>query len=264
MNASTAPVLVSVDEGIASIRFNRPQALNAIDAAMARALRDGVREVVATPEVRVIVLSGEGRAFMAGGDLQAFHADLPHAPATAHRIIDPLHEAVAVLAEATSPVVASVHGAVAGAGLSLTMGCDLAIASDDAKFVPAYARIGASLDGGGSWALPRLVGLKRAMEMVLLSETLDATTALQLGIVNRVVPASQLQAETLALARRLAQGPTQTFGRIKRLLRASLQRPLRDQLDAERDAFATCAASSDFAEGLAAFFDKRPAQFIGK
>lgn len=228
MNRLAAPVLASVNEGVARIQFNRPQTLNAIDAAMARALYDRVREVLATPGVRVIVLSGEGRAFMAGGDLRAFHADLPQAPATARQIIDPLHGAVAMLAEAAMPVLASVHGAVAGAGLSVTMGCDLAIAADDAKFVPAYARIGASQDGGGSWALPRLVGLKRAMEIAMLSDTLDAATALQLGIVNRVVPASQLEAETMDLAQRLAQGPTQTFGRIKRLLRESLRRPLRD------------------------------------
>src|SRR5205823_4563871 len=132
------------------------------------------------------------------------------------------------------------------------------------KFVPAYARIGASQDGGGSWALPRLVGLKRAMEIALLADTIDAATAMQLGIVTRVVPAAQREAETLALARRLAQGPTQTFGRIKRLLRESLQRPLRDQLDAERDAFVACAGTQDFAEGLASFFEKRQAKFIGQ
>lgn len=264
MNATPALVLASLDEGIASIRFNRPQALNAMDAAMARALRDVVRKVLGTQGVRVIVLSGEGRSFMAGGDLQAFHSDLPNAPATAHQIIDPLNEAVTMLAEAALPVLASVHGAVAGAGLSLAMGADLAIATDDAKFVPAYARVGACQDGGGSWALPRLVGLKRAMEIAMLSETLDAATALQLGIVNRVVPASQLEAETRALAQRLAQGPTQALGHIKRLLRASLQQALRDQLGAERDAFAACASSADFGEGLAAFFEKRPARFLGR
>ena len=264
MNSHTAPVIVGFEEGIAGIRFNRPKALNAIDASMALALRDGIRAVLATPGVRVVVLSGEGRAFMAGGDLQAFHADLPRAPATARQIIDPLHEAVAMLAECGFPVIASVHGAVAGAGLSLAMGCDITIAADDTKFVPAYARIGASQDGGGSWALPRLVGLKRAMEIALLAETIDAATAMQLGIVTRVVPAAQREAETLALARRLAQGPTQTFGRIKRLLRESLQRPLRDQLDAERDAFVACAGTQDFAEGLASFFEKRQAKFIGQ
>ncbi len=263
MNTFAVPVLVSVDDGIAGLRFNRPQVLNANDATMARALRDGVREVLATPEVRVIVLSGEGKAFMAGGDLRAFHADGARAPATAHEIIDPLHEAIALLAETALPVIASVHGAVAGAGFSLAMGCDLTIAADDAKFVPAYARIGACQDGGGSWALPRLVGLKRAMEIALLCETLDAAAALQLGLVNFMVPVIDLEAQTLALARRLAQGPTQAFGHIKRLLRESLGRPLRDQLDAEREAFAACSATADFAEGVAAFLEKRAPQFAG-
>lgn len=263
MSIETGPVVATVSGGIASIRFNRPASLNAIDAAMAVALRDAVRDVLAVSDTRVIVLSGEGPAFMAGGDLRAFYDDLPNAARTARSIIDPLHDAVAAMAEASVPVIASVHGAVAGAGLSLALGADLTIAAEDARFVPAYSRIGTSQDGGGSWALPRMVGLKRALEIAWLAAPFNAPAALAMGVVNRVVPLAALAAETDGLACRMATGPTQAYGRIKRLLRESLDTPLRQQLDAERESFVACAASADFAEGLAAFFEKRQARFTG-
>jgi 2-(1,2-epoxy-1,2-dihydrophenyl)acetyl-CoA isomerase len=264
MTDAAAPVLLSIEDGIARVRFNRPRTFNAIDVEMANRFLDAVNLAAGTPEVRVVVLSGDGRAFMAGGDLQAFHADLAQAAKTSQLIIDPLHEAVRVLAASPAPVIASVHGAVAGAGFSLAMGCDITVASDDTRFIPAYAGIGTSPDGGGSWALPRLVGLRRAMEIALLGEPIDAATALHWGLVNRVVPAAELSGATDALARRLAQGPRLAFGETRRLLRAALDRSLEEQLDAERDAFGRCAATADFAEGIQAFFGKRTARFQGR
>lgn len=260
----SSPILVSVDDGIAHIRFNRPEALNAVNVEMAEQLRAAVQRLQAAGGVRVVVLSGEGRAFMAGGDLQAFHADLAHADDTAHAIIGPLHEALALLAEGDAPVIASLHGAVAGAGMSLALGADLAIAADNIKLNMAYARIGASIDGGGSWHLPRLVGLRQAMEIALLCDSIDAPGALALGLVNKVVPAAELQAQTLALAGRLSQGPTQAFGRTRRLLQASFQRTLAEHLHAELDAFAAGARTQDFGEGLEAFFAKRAPRFTGR
>ena len=264
MTSALEPILCSLDDGIARIRFNRPSALNAIDVAMAQQLLSVVKSLRAAGGVRVLVLSGEGKAFMAGGDLQAFYADLDHADVAARAIIDPLHAAITLLAQGDTPVIASLHGAVAGAGMSLALGADLAIASDDAKFNMAYSRIAASLDGGGSWALPRIVGLRRAMEIALLSDPLDAKSALELGLVNRVVPAAERENETLVVATRLAQGPTGAYGRIRRLLREAGERDLPAQLRAERDAFAAGARTRDFAEGLAAFFGKRAPQFTGK
>ncbi|CAN5338694.1 enoyl-CoA hydratase/isomerase family protein [soil metagenome] len=259
-----SPILTTLEAGVATIRFNRPQAMNALDVPMAEALLATVTALRANPDARVIVLCGAGKVFMAGGDLQTFFADLPNAPATARALIDPLHEALALLAEGDAPVIASLHGAVAGAGLSISLGADLAIAADDTRFTLAYSRIGANVDGGGSWALPRTVGLKKAMEIALLSDMMSAATALELGLVNQIVPPAELEAATLALAPRLAQGPTGAYGRIKRLLRASLQRPLREQMAAEREAFVEGASTADFAEGLAAFFGKRPATFTGR
>ena len=264
MSAAPQLVRLSIAEGIAHIRFNRPDTLNAIDQAMAVALRDAVKQVLGHGGARVIVLSGEGRAFMAGGDLQAFHADLPGAAITAGRIIDPLHEAVAALAEAPLPVIAAVQGAVAGAGMSLAMGADFVMAADNTKFVPAYGGIGTSPDGGGTWAMVRLVGLRRALEIALLGEPIDAVSALHLGLISRVVPHQELAAATDELARRLAGGPTRALGRTKRLLRDAPHTALREHLRAERESFAACAGSLDFGEGVTAFFEKRQPRFQGR
>jgi len=257
------PVWCTLEAGIARVRFNRPDVLNAINVAMAEQFLAVVRRLHRSAGVRAVVLSGEGRAFMAGGDLQTFVSDPEHAHAAARALIDPLHEAIERLAQGEAPVLACVHGAVAGAGLSLMLGVDLAVAADDAIFNLAYARIGASVDAGGTWALPRLVGLRRAMEIALLCDGFDAQQALSWGLVNRVVPPGDLERETMALAVRLAQGPTAAHARTRRLLRESLQRDLAGQLDAERDAFAAGTRSRDFAEGLAAFFGKRAPNFSG-
>lgn len=257
------PLLFTIDKGIARITFNRPTVLNAIDAALANAFLTAIRTIESEPEARVIIIKGAGKGFMAGGDVGAFYADLPNAGTTADAIIGPLHEGLALMARLPQPVLASVHGAVAGAGVSLAMACDLAIAADNARFSLAYSRIGASLDGSSSWFLPRIVGLRKAMELALTADTIDANEALRLNIVNRVVPAADLEAETEAFARRLADGPTFAFGRIKALLRQSFNTPLVEQLAAEQAGFRACAGTNDFAEGLNAFFEKRPAVFKG-
>lgn len=259
-----APLLFERDGALARIRFNRPSALNAIDRAMARSLLAVCRDLAAPSDLRAIIISGEGKAFMAGGDLLRFQEDLAGAPRMAAEIIDPLHQALAILAALPQPVLGSVHGAVAGAGVSLALACDLCIAADDTVFNLAYTRIGASPDGSASWTLPRVVGLRKAMELLLLSESVDAAEAQRLGMVNRVVPRSQLDEATLALGTRLAAGPTFAYGNVKRLLRASLERNLEQQMEAEQQAFCNCAGSADFAEGLAAFFGKRKPEFSGR
>lgn len=261
MPDTPAPVLFERDGPIARIRFNRPAVLNAADRTLAAAFRDACRAVAADPGVRVVVLSGEGRAFMAGGDIAQFRDDPQSVPAT---LIDPLHDGLRTLSGAPAIVIASLHGPVAGAGMSIALGCDLAIAAEGARFNMAYARLGASCDLGGSWHLPRLVGLRRALEIALLCDNIDAAQALQLGLVNRVVPAAALVDETQALAERLARGAPVAQGVIKRLMRESSGRDLAGQLDAERAGFSACIASADFSEAVAAFLDKRPAAFTGR
>jgi len=251
---------LEVDGSVAHIVFSRPSALNAINIDMAAAFRSAVASVAANPAIRVLVLRGEGRAFMAGGDIAQLAADPVNNP---ERIIAPLHEGLAQMAELPIPVVAVLHGAVAGAGMSIALAADLALAADNTIFQMAYTRLGASPDASGSWHLPRLVGLRKAMELTLMNDSLDATAAQQLGLVNWVVPADELSARTDALTKRLADGAVQAFGRSKALLRSAALNTLPEQLEAERQAFQKGAQGAEFKEGAEAFLQKRRPDFQG-
>lgn len=263
-SSSEAPLLFECEGAVARIKFNRPKVLNALNVAAADALLEASRTIAGDGRIRVVVISGEGRAFMAGGDIASFRGPKEDASVRLLRLIDPLHAALEILAGLQAPVVASLNGAIAGAGLSLALAADLAIAADNAIFTLAYSKIGTSPDGSSSWSLPRVVGLRKAMEIALLSETFDANEALRLSIVNRVVPAADLAAETEKLVQRLASGPTIAYGQIKSLMRASLGRSLNEQLEAEADAFVECAVTDDFDEGASAFIDKRAPVFKGR
>lgn len=257
------PVLLDVTGGIARIRFNRPHVLNALDEHSILAFKRAVETVAEQPGIRVVVLSGEGRAFLAGGDVASFHKAGPEAPHLVAALIGPFHEALEILTKLKAPVIASVQGAAAGGGLSVALAADLLIAADNAQFSMAYSRIATSPDGGGTWHLPRLVGLRKAMELALLSDMVDAQEALRLGIANKVVPLADLAEATEKLAACLAAGPTAAYGRIKALLRGAETRSLTEQLAAEKEAFVASAGTHDFAEGVAAFVAKRLPRFEG-
>lgn len=258
--SDTASLLVTRQDAIVRVQFNRPQALNALDVPMAQAFLQAVQAIAADASVRAVVLQGAGRAFIAGGDLATLHAN----PAQGARdLLTPLNAALQLLERMDAPVIAQVNGAAAGGGLSLMLMCDFVIAAEDTKFNLAYINLGTSCDLGGSWALPRLVGLRQALEIALLGDTLNAQEALRCGLINRVVPAPELERTTQALAQRLAQGPTKAYGHMRRLLRSSWERTLPEQLAAEAQAFDHCAHSSDMREGLQAFFDKRKPLFHG-
>ncbi len=257
------PVRLVRDGAIARVRFDRPDALNTLDEASAVAFRDAAWTIAAATDVRCVVVEGEGRAFMAGGDIGAMSADPARAAEIASAIITPLHQGLLALRDQDAPVIGALQGAVAGAGLSMAMGFDLAVAADTARFVFAYTGIGTSPDGGGSFFLPRLVGLRRAMEIALLGKPIDAAQALDLGLVNRVVPAADLSAEVDALAARLAAGPTAAFGKVRRLYEQSFGATLVEQLEAERAAFMASARTDDFIEGCTAFREKREPRFHG-
>jgi 2-(1,2-epoxy-1,2-dihydrophenyl)acetyl-CoA isomerase len=257
-------VLYSVAEGVATITLNRPQVLNALDAQMIVQLRAACERAEQDAAARAVVLRGAGPAFLAGGDVAFFRAHLPRMAALVREGGAELNHAVLALRRTPKPVLASVHGAVAGAGVSLTAAADLAIAAEGTKFTVAYSRIGTSPDGGATHFLPRLLGARRALELMLLSDAFDAQAALKLGFVNWVIAAEQLGSETEAIARRLALGPTQAFGEIKRLVNDSPDRALAAQLEAEIEAFARCAGTRDFAEGVTAFVEKRKPVFKGE
>ena len=259
----TSPVLFRISDGIAEIRFNRPARLNAVDIEVSQGFEEAVERALAEHHLRVVIVSAEGRAFIAGGDLSHFHRS-PDKRLAASELIDPMHRALFRLAESPAITIGSLKGVVAGAGMSLALNLDLLVAAEDTIFNLAYARVGASPDCGASYALPRLVGYRRALEIALLSDNIDARQALSLGLVNRLVPIGDLETETARLAARLASQAQAPQGRIKALMRQSLQRTLPQQLDAEAAAFADCAVTEDFAEAVAAFLEKRKPRFSGK
>lgn len=254
-------VLLKIESGIAHLTVNRPEAMNAIHVPMADAFLAQCQAIAQDPSVRVVVLRGAGKAFGVGGDLATLQTDSVN---SANALISRLHEAVLILARLNAPVIASLHGVVAGGSLSLSSACDLAIAAQGTRFNLAYANVAASCDVSASWSLPRLVGLRNALQMALLSDTFDAQEALRLGLVNRVVPAETLEAEVSALANRLAQGPTLAYGKLKRLMRESFQNTLEAQLEAERTQFMASAQTADFKEALDAFLSKRKPNFKGE
>jgi len=260
----TDAVKLAVDGTVAWIELNRPEKLNAIDDMLAAGLRRVAYAVEVDPDIRAVVIRGSGGHFMAGGDIGVFRDRIDDIHRTVVDITHDFHAAIVALRRMPKPVIASVEGAAAGAGLSLAMACDMIIAADNAFFTLAYSQIGASPDGSSTFFLPRIVGMKKAMELTYLAERFDTEEAKRLGIVNFVVPAADLAAETEKLARRLADGPTAAYGRAKALLNASLNNTLETQLDAEAQGIAACSQTEDFREGTTAFLAKRKPNFKGR
>lgn len=256
----TEPVLLRVDKGVAHIVFNRPERLNALNAATGRSFEAAVTEALSQDDTRVVLLSGAGKSFLAGGDLAEFRGASDRAAAAAE-VIEPTHRALRRLADGPAITIAAAHGAVAGAGVSIFSGADLGLAAQSATFTMAYSKVAAVPDSGGSWMLPRLIGLRRAMAFALLSETISADEAQAIGLVNAVMADDALEREALALARRLAGGPAVALRRTKGLLRGAFNADFSAHLEAEKAGFMAAAAHPDFAEGLEAFFGKRAPEF---
>ena len=261
-------VLTDRAENILTLTLNRPEVLNAVNGPLTDKLFDELTSVENDSSIRCVVIRGGGGHFMAGGDLKLFYGELDRESDERRRFFEKfvyqVHPLIQAIKRLPKPVVASVEGAAGGFGVSLMLACDLVIAADTSFCTMAYCSIGTSPDGSSTYFLPRSVGLKKAMELALLCERIDAATAKELGLVNWVVPADKLAAETEKLARRLAGGPTKAYGNTKRLLNASLHSTLDDQLQAEAESFAACAGSADFVEGITAFVEKRKAEFKGR
>jgi len=260
-----APLHVTREGAVATLTIDRPDALNTLDFGLMEALLEGIAGVAADDTVRVLVITGAGKHFMAGGDLRSFATLLGRSGAERAEVFRGLfarlHAAIETLHRMPQITIAQARGAVAGFGLSLLCACDLAVASEDAYFSAAYRHVGLSPDGGGTYALPRIVGTRKALEIMLLAERFDAAEALRLGIVNRVVPGDALEEAVARWTRVLAQGPVEALRGTKRLVRGASERTLSEQLDAEAARFMACVASDDFVEGVNAFLAKRPPRF---
>lgn len=257
-------LLFSVHDHIATIAFNRPFAMNSFDETMGQELEKITQTVREDSKIRAVLLKGEGSLFMAGGDIQFFQKNLNTLPQHVLKIIDTLNNSIKNLTQMPKPVLASVHGSVAGVGMSFMLACDLVIASIDTKFTMAYSGIGISPDGGASYHLPRVVGQKKAMELILLSEIFNAQTALQYGLVNWVVNINELEENTNALLKRLVKGPTFSFAKTKMLMNETWNYSLDEQLQREAIAFKDCCETKDFKMGVESFMRKEKPLFQGE
>src|SRR5260221_8110181 len=231
---------------------------------MREELVDALRVAEGEKSCRVVVITGAGRAFCAGGDVDFMAGLQRNGNVDAFRkLLDAGREIVTQIANMPKPVIASVNGVAAGAGCNLALACDYRLASTTAKLGETFVRIGLHPDWGGTWLLPRLVGYGRAMELLMTGRMVDAEEALRIGMVDRVVPAEELVAETAALARSIASGPPLAIAGIKRAMQATERNDLRGQVNLESQHQLDCFRSHDAAEGMAAFFEKRPAKFEG-
>ena len=248
---------------VATITLNRPDAYNALNLALGRELFHAVLEVDDDPDVRCVVVTGSGKAFCAGGDVKDFADNLPRIGALVKELTTYLHGAVSRLCRSDKPVIMAVNGVAAGGGFSFALCGDMVVAAESARFTMAYSRIAATPDGSSSYFLPRLVGLRRAMELYLTNRSLTAAEAHAWGLVTRVVPDAEFRGAVDALARELAQGPTRAFGAAKRLFHQSTWESLETQMELEAQAIAASGRTRDFGDAVAAFANKKPPVFRG-
>lgn len=253
----------SVTENVATITLNRPDAMNAMSPLMAKELHQVALAVDERADVRAVILTGAGKMFCAGGDLSAFAAAGEGARRLIMEMTGDLHMALSRLARNSAPVIAAVNGTAAGAGFSLVMAADLAVASSKAVFTMAYTNAGLSPDGSSTYYMPRKIGDRRTRELMLTNRLLNAEEALDWGVVNSVVEADKLAAAAQKLAIKIASGPTQAFGQVKALLDGSFDHSLETQMELEARAIAGLVNTPDGQEGLHAFLGKRKPEFKG-
>jgi 2-(1,2-epoxy-1,2-dihydrophenyl)acetyl-CoA isomerase len=257
-------VLLDFTDGVATLRLNRPDHGHAINPEMAADLAEAATQISENASVRAVLIASHGANFTVGGDLSVF-AGTPREqlPSQLRRMIDSYHLAIERLTSIDAPVVAAVRGGVGGGGLGLLYAADIVVAADDARFALGYGALGLTADGGNTWFLPRMVGLRQAQQLFLLNRRLTAQEALEFGLVSRLVPSDAVDTEAAALAATLAAGPTRAYGAVRRMLRQSFETGLSDQLEAEKESIVAASRSDDAQEGIAAFVAKRRPQFRG-
>ena len=258
-------IILEKEDDIATITLNRPASFNALNFEMGRELVDAVEKCTENVQIKVLIVTGAGKAFCPGGDLKAMKEWPSDNLGDFFRQLTKFLDRVILDIRLTpKPVIASVNGPAAGAGFSLALACDLRIASDKATFKQAFTSIGLVPIGGWTFHLPRLVGFGRASELVFLDKVIAAGEAEEMGLVNQVVPEAKLKEATLEIAERLAGGPSLAFARAKALLNRALTSSLASQLENERREIALSGETEDFREALSAFFEKRKPKFQGK
>ncbi|MCZ6708844.1 MAG: enoyl-CoA hydratase-related protein [Gammaproteobacteria bacterium] len=257
-------LLFEVTNGVGTITINRPDAANAMSPQCAREFSEVAILCDDDPQVRAVVLTGAGKMFCAGGDLGAFVSAGSGAKSLLKQMAGDLHMGLSRLARTTAPVIAAVNGTAAGAGFSLVMAADLAIAAERAVFTMAYTNAGLSPDGSSTYHMPRKIGDRRARELMLTNRVLKAPEALEWGIVNRVVADDEVVSQATQLAEKLACGPTLAFGAVKSLLNGSFDQTLESQMELEARSIADLVATEDGQEGINAFVDKRKPEFKGR
>lgn len=260
MNLET--VIYEKTNGVAILTLNRPDVLNAFNEQLSFDLIHAFETAASDPEVRAIVLTGAGRAFCSGQDLKDVSDDTERSLADSiHRRYNPL---IRLMRSISKPIIAAINGAAAGAGLSLALACDMRFASDKAKLIQVFIRIGLVPDSGSTWFMPRLVGYARAFELCATGRDVLAQEALELGLVNKVVSPETLMEYTLAFAQRMATAPTASIGRIKEMLNRAMSSDLESALRFEEEMQEQAGRSYDYQEGKRAFLEKRPPRFEGR
>mgnify|MGYP000220996259 CR=1 FL=1 len=255
-------VLTATADGVLTLTLNRPDALNSFTVEMKEGLLAALKDAARNKEVRVVILTGAGRAFSAGQDLKERAG--PDVNDLGTELRDRYNPIILAMRRLEKPIIGAINGVAAGAGMSVAMACDIVIASDKASFMEAFGRVGLVPDTGSSWFLPRLVGPARAAEMIFTADSVDAATATQIGLVNRVVPADSLMNEARALAGRLATAAPIALALAKRALNRALTSNLEDALEFEAQLQSIAGRSADHQEGVAAFVEKRPPDFKGE
>jgi 2-(1,2-epoxy-1,2-dihydrophenyl)acetyl-CoA isomerase len=255
----------SVVDGVATLCLNRPDVRNAIDLRLGEETLAVARRIEADPAVRAVLICGNGPALTVGGDITYFLESPPQEFGNLFaRMTTPFHEAFRILSRIDAPIVTAAHGAVAGGGLGYVYAADLVVAAEGTRFVTAFAGIGLSGDGGGTWHLPRLIGPRRAAMAYLQNQPITEVQALEWGLINEVVPADELRERALALANQLAHGPTRAFARMRALLRDSWASDLSTQLLAETLGLRAIGATTDAADAITSFAAKRKPSFQGR
>jgi 2-(1,2-epoxy-1,2-dihydrophenyl)acetyl-CoA isomerase len=262
------PLLLEKTGAVATVTFNQPEKANAFEIAWLPRMTGFFQELEHDPEVRVVLLRGNGKHFMAGGSLDFVDSFLGKPPAERALIAEePIHRynlMVRAMRRLGKPIVASVQGAAAGAAVGLVAACDLVIAADSAFFFVAHVLHGGSNDGLATYFLPRQIGVKKTLELALLGDRLPAAEARRLGLVNFLAPAAQLAEETQKLVERLASGPTRAYGLIKSLVESSMGNSLEEQGRLEAETYGKAAMTDDLVEGVRAFMEKRAPRFSGR